>query len=383
MAPGLHQHGTSECKGAAQRHVAAGLDDDFVVVRRCGGQAAAHHALDHHVLTAQGHERAGFEPAAALGHGQRAQFGADVNASELGVVSTNHAVDQYGILAGQHNPTARIQGLEHAGAAGFETDFGAAGLSLGTGGDDDVALCLQAAGDLQRLLGVDDDVGVTAGGHQLAAQHGVASRAEHHAATQGLKPAGRGEVDVLGTAGARQGMELDGAVRTHITGNGDRTAFQRGVAHQHGRATGAGVDGRGTHGGGLAARHAAVADLAQAQQLGMTALHPGEHKGIGLDATGRRGRDELQLAVKVAHLQAADVVGGQAQRAVQGGLHIGHQVEQVVVVFSVCSGHGDARAAFVGRTAAWVQRDVKLHIAAQAAAGEFGKALADQLQVPG
>ncbi len=366
----MHVHGAGEVKSTAQRDITCGLDGDFVVEGGRCGQAALEHALDIHVLTTQGHQGAGLQPSTALGQGQAAVSGLDIKSAQACVTPTNHAVDHHVVQAGEHNAPARVAGQQLAGAAGLQADLADAHAGVGAGVDDDVALSLQTALDVQGLLGVDDDVGVAAQGHQLALQHRMAGRAQDHAAAEGLQPAAGAEQHVLRARGAGQGVEFDRGVGTHIARHGDRTGLQRGVANQHLGAALAGVDGGQSHRRGGAWGGTAVGNLSQAQALSAAAIDARQRKGVPT-------RDQLQAAFKQAH---ADVVCGHAQRAVDGVLHIGHQGQQVAVAGGVDHRHGDGAALDDGTQ---VQAQVELDVAAELARGELGKAIGQDFLLPG
>ena len=243
VTAGIDQQRAGQREVAAQLDVARGADADFFVIGGDGGQAAAHHALDDHVLALERHQRAGLQPAAALGQGQRAAGRADVEPAQVRIALADDAVDHHIIQAGEHDAPARIARDQLTGARGQQAGLGAADGRGGAGGDDDVALRFQATGDLQRLLGVDDDVCIAAQRHQLAFNHGVAGRAEQHAAAQGLQAAAGGQAHVLRAGGARLGVELDRLVGPHIARHGHRAGFKRRVADQHLGAALAGVNG--------------------------------------------------------------------------------------------------------------------------------------------
>ena len=283
VAPGGHAERSSQGEAAAQGHVADGLNDHLVVIGGRGGQAALDDAGNHHIVAAQGHEGAGLQPAAALGHGERAFFAGDVQARQLGVAPADDAVDQHVVQTRQHNAATRVAGDQLAGAQRGQAGFQRVDVGRGAGVHDDVALRFQAAADLQRLLGVDDDVRITAQGHQLALKHGVARRAERHATAERFQTAAGGQQHVLLATGTRQGVEVDAGVSPHIPRQGDRAAGLEGIANEHFGAACAGVHRGQAQGRGAGACGLGIANLGKTQALGAAAVCAGDAELVTTD----------------------------------------------------------------------------------------------------
>ena len=370
VAAGIDDHRPGEREVAAQGDVARRGDRHLFVVGGRRGQAAAHHALDDDVLALQGHQRAGLEPAATLGDRQRAVRRGDVQPSQPGVALADDAVDQHVVQAGQHDAPAGITGDQLAGPQGGQTGLGAADRGGGARVDDDVALGFQAALDLDRLLGVDDDVGVATQRHQLALEHGVTGRAQEHAAAERLQTAARGELDVLRARGARQGVEGDRLVGTDVARHRHRAGFQRRVADDDLGAALAGVDGGQAFGGPGTRGRVGVGDLGQAQALGTAAGHAGDGELVS------RG-DQMQPAFGHLHQQ---LCGVGTQRCIQRRLDVSRQIEQIIVVGQRRSSHGHRGR---GEARAQIDRHRKLHVTAgEFPGGQLRKAVRKDLFLP-
>ncbi len=359
-------------------HIAPGGHHDLPVVGGRGRGIALHHAGQVHILTAEDHLGAGFEPAGFVIDHQATVLGGDLQQAQTRIVLADGAVDDDVVDAADDDAAARVDRGELAGTEGFD-----AGLAMGhrrTGGNQDVALGGQITAQFKCVLCIDDDGGIAAARHQVARQHRMAGRVQVHAAIQGFQQTGGFQVDVLVASGVVAGVQVDALVTANPAGNGDFAAGSVGLADIDHRTAHRRVDGVTAPG-----LRRAVRQLAEAETFGMAAVHA--FQGDVVIAA------QHQVTVIQAHF---DLGGVEMQRAAQGraarrgddrefgGLDGRQQVfleeAEAVVGDRIGRAHGDHAAHGMG---AQVDGELEGGVAGEMAVGEFREFRGDDFLGPG
>ena len=169
----------------------------FEVNRRVGRAGTPDHTCQVNGVTLQVDLPRSFDPTTVFIQSQGTALSGNVHQAQPGVIDTNLAVDDNIIQAGYDNLAACTSRAETAAGVGNDAVF--TGHHIGACLDNDVAVRLNLAEQVDRFCRIDDDVGVATCRYQAAMQFAVTRWVQDDIAAARFNNAQHTQVQVLAT----------------------------------------------------------------------------------------------------------------------------------------------------------------------------------------